>query len=159
MVQLSLGREFEVLAGPVVDPHYPPASTIFELTWARREPIIDAPVLAGPVYWLRGRAGGGIVHMRSFLARCARIEREQREARRPELENRIIRDVGPEGHRNTAFLDANPDWSVFVPREIRFFADWERSSACAHRIFDHWAFDVHDLEHRGRREIGFIRGL
>ncbi|TIQ17228.1 MAG: hypothetical protein E5X61_28175, partial [Mesorhizobium sp.] len=56
----------------------------------------------------------------------------------------------------TAFLDANPDWFDSVPRENRFFADWERSSACAHRIFDHWAFDIHDLEDRGRREIGFI---
>ncbi|RUW74933.1 hypothetical protein EOA29_29965, partial [Mesorhizobium sp. M1E.F.Ca.ET.063.01.1.1] len=33
----------------------------------------------------------------------------------------------------------------------------ERSSACAHRVFDHWAFDIHDLEHRGKkRKIGFI---
>ncbi|MER9594140.1 hypothetical protein [Mesorhizobium sp. M0244] len=44
-----------------------------------------------------------------------------------------------------------------MPRENRFFADWERSSACGHRIFDHWAFDIHDLEVREqKREIGFI---
>ncbi|WP_352794935.1 hypothetical protein [Mesorhizobium sp. M0243] len=34
--------------------------------------------------------------------------------------------------------------------------DWERSCACAHRIFAQWAFDIHDLEGRDRREIGFI---
>ncbi|RVC87504.1 hypothetical protein EN739_34215, partial [Mesorhizobium sp. M2A.F.Ca.ET.017.03.2.1] len=157
-VQLSLGREIEVLAGPVVDPDYRPccADDLLEPSWVRREPDAVAPMLAGPIYRLRGRAGGGIVHMRSFLARQARIEREQREARRPELENRVIHEVGSESKRDIAFLDANPDWFDFVPRENRFFADWERSSACDHRIFDHWAFDIHDLEHRDRREIGFI---
>ncbi|RWO99790.1 hypothetical protein [Mesorhizobium sp.] len=157
-IQLSLGREIEVLAGPVVDPDYRPdnADHLFEPTWVSRDSTAEAQPLAGPVYRLRGRAGGGIVHMRSFLARRARIGKEQREASRPELENRIIREVGPDGTRNTAFLDANPDWFDFVPRENRFFADWQRSSACGHRIFDHWAFDIHDLEHRRRREIGFI---
>lgn len=157
-IQLSLGREIEVLAGPVVDPDYRPysADDLLEPSWVLRDSAAEAQQLAGPVYRLRGRAGGGIVHMRSFLARRARIDKEQHEAGRPDLENRIIREVGPDGTRDTAFLDANPDWFDFVPRESRFFADWERSSACAHRIFDHWAFDIHDLEHRGRREIGFI---
>ncbi|RUW21028.1 hypothetical protein [Mesorhizobium sp. M1E.F.Ca.ET.041.01.1.1] len=157
-VQLSLGREIEVLAGPVVDPDYRPhnADDLLDPSWVRREPDAVAPVLAGPIYRLRGRAGGGIVHMRSFLARQARIEREQRAARRPGLENRVIHEVGSESKRDTPFLDANPDWFDFVPRENRFFADWQRSSACDHRIFDHWAFDIHDLEHRDRREIGFI---
>lgn len=38
-----------------------------------------------------------------FLARRGRLGREQREARRPELENRIIREVGPDGMRDRAF--------------------------------------------------------
>ncbi|RWM05823.1 MAG: hypothetical protein EOR72_32580 [Mesorhizobium sp.] len=156
-VQLSLGREIEVMAGPVVGPYRPySADHLFEPTWVSRDSAAEAQQLAGPVYRLHGRAGGGIVHMRSFLARWARIEAEQRQAQRPELENRIIREVGPDGTRDTAFLDANPEWFDFVPRENRFFADWERSSACPHRIFNHWSFDIHDLEHHGRREIGFI---
>lgn len=157
-VQIGLERENEFLAGPVVDPDYRPysADDLFDPSWPRREPGMDAAILSGPAYRLRGRTGGGIVHMRSFLARRARIEREQREARRPELKNRVIREVGPDGTSDTAFFDANPDWFDFVPRENRLFADWQRSSASAHRIFDHWAFDIHDLEHRGRREIGFI---
>ncbi|RTL94563.1 MAG: hypothetical protein EKK31_30590 [Hyphomicrobiales bacterium] len=157
-VQISLGREVEVLAGPVVDPDYRPysADDLFDPSWVRREPEMDVPVLSGPVYRLRGRAGGGLVHMKSFLARRARIESEQRQAQRPDLEARVIHQIGPDGARDTPFLDANPDWFDFVPRENRFFSDWERSSASGHRIFDHWAFDIHDLEHRGRREIGFI---
>ncbi|MER9558216.1 hypothetical protein [Mesorhizobium sp. M0323] len=158
-VQLALGRETEHLAGPVVDRDYRPTSAdhLFEPTWVSRESAVEARQLAGPVYRLRGRTGGGIVHMRSFLARRARIEREQREASRPELENRVIREVGPDGARNTPFLDANPDWFDFFPRENRFFADWGRSSAASVRIFDHWAFDIHDFEGPGqKREIGFI---
>ncbi|RWP46886.1 hypothetical protein [Mesorhizobium sp.] len=168
-MQLSLGREIEILAGPVVDPDYRPYSVddLLEPSWVRREPDAVAPVLAGPIYRLRGRAGGGIVHMRSFLARRARIEREQREARRAriereqrearrtELENSVLHEVGPAGTRDIPFLEASPGWFE-GPRENRFFADWQRSSACGHRIFDHWAFDIHDLEHRRRREIGFI---
>lgn len=158
-VQLSLGREIEVLAGPLVDPDYRPTSAdhLFEPTWVSRESAVEARQLAGPAYRLRGRTGGGIVHMRSFLARRVRSEREQREARRPELESRVIHEVGSEGVRDIPFLDANPDWFDFFPRENRFFADWARSSAASVRIFDHWAFDIHDFEERGhKREIGFI---
>lgn len=158
-VQLSLGREIEVLAGAVVDPDYRPTSAddLFEPTWVTRESAVAARQLAGPVYRLRGRTGGGIVHMRSFLARRARIEREQREARRPELESRVIHEVGSEGVRDIPFLEANPGWFDFFPRENRFFADWGRSSSASARIFAHWAFDIHDLEGRGQeREIAFI---
>ncbi|TIO70148.1 hypothetical protein [Mesorhizobium sp.] len=158
-LHLSLGRELEVLAGPVVDPDYRPNSVdhLFEPTWVSRDSAAEAQPLRGPVYRLRGRAGGGIVHMRSFLARRARIESEQREARRPELEGSVIRANSPSAP--TASPSSTPiptGFFDFVPRENRFFADWERSSACADRIFDHWAFDIHDFEDRGRREIGFI---
>ncbi|WP_352780108.1 hypothetical protein [Mesorhizobium sp. M0913] len=142
----------------MVDRDYRPTSAdqLFEPTWVSRESAVEARQLAGPVYRLRGRTGGGIVHMRSFLAR-RRIEREQREASRPELENRVIHEVGSVGVRDIPFLDANPDWFDFFPRENRFFADWARSSSAAARIFDHWAFDIHDFEGRGqKREIGFI---
>ncbi|PRD43724.1 hypothetical protein C5748_10800 [Phyllobacterium phragmitis] len=156
-VQISLGREVEVLAGPVVDPDYRPysADDLIDPSWVPREPATNAQLLSGPVYRPRGRTGGGIVHMKSFLGRRARVERELRAARRPELENRMIHEVGPAGMRDIPFLQANPGWFDFVPRENRFFADWDRSSAAADRIFDHWAFDIHDFEERGRREIGF----
>ncbi|MGX5806326.1 hypothetical protein ACWGS9_35065, partial [Bradyrhizobium sp. Arg314] len=157
-VQLALGRESEFLAGPVVDPDYRPTSAdaLFEPSWVRREPVTDAPALAGPVYRLRGRAGG-VVHMKRFLARRAGSEREQRQARRPEPETGVIREVGPGDEPEKPFLNLNPGWFEFVPRENRFFADWERSSASVHRIFEHWAFDIHDVEGYGQqREIGFI---
>ena len=155
-VQLSLGREIEVLAGAIVDPGYRPwsADDLLEPSWVRREPVTDALVLAGPVYRLQRRSG--LVHMRSFLATRRRREREQREARRPELQSRVIHEAGPDGSRDTAFLDANPGWFDFVPRENRFFVDWERSSASTARIFEHWAFDISDYEDRGERQLNFI---
>lgn len=155
-VQLALHREIEVVAGPMVDPGYRPwrAIDLHKASWIRRDPTAEAPVLSGPVYRLRER--GGLVHMRRFLDLCQRVEGAEREARRPEIEARVIHEVGPGYERETSFLKLNPNWFDFVPRENRFLADWERSSAAAHRIFDHWAFDIRDFEERGRRELGFI---
>lgn len=154
-VQIALNRESEFLAGPIVDPHYRPfsAERLFEPSWVKRDPTHVEPPLIGPVYRLIG--AGGIVHMKSFLARYARLERENREARRSEVEDRVIRLIGPGGTREIPFLEAHPDWFAELPRENRFFADWERSSAAGARIFVYWAFEVHDFEERGQRTVGF----
>ncbi|CAM5280367.1 hypothetical protein ATER59S_00391 [Aquamicrobium terrae] len=155
-IQIELGREFEVLAGAVVEPDYRSfsAERLLDPDWVKREPQTEAPVLAGPVYRLQRR--GGLVHMRSFLATCQRLEREHRERQRPQIEARTIREVGPVYDRETPFLDLNPGWLDVVPRENRFFADWQRSSAGASRVFEHWAFDIKDYEERGRRQLSFI---
>ena len=157
-VQIALGRETEWRGGPIVDPHYRPhdVDDLFEPSWVSRDGNAEDDLLAGPVYRLMDRAGGAVVHLRRFLARCARIERERREARRPEMEQRMIREVGPQGARETPFLAAVPDWFDYVPREVRFFQDWEGSSASAHRVYAHWALDIRDYESRGEREVGFI---
>jgi hypothetical protein len=49
-----------------------------------------------------------------------------------------------------------PDYFEFVPRELRFFQDWEASSARSQRVFAHWALDARDYTYKGEREIGFI---
>lgn len=155
-VQLSLGREIEVLAGPVVDPGYRPGSVddLLEPSWVKREPATDAAVLAGPVFRLQRR--NGLVHMRSFLATRQRLERKERESRRLGLETRTIREVGLDYVKETPFMELNPDWFDFVPREVRMFQDWERSSASAQPIFAHWAFDIRDYDDEGRRKLSFI---
>lgn len=155
-VQLSLGREIEVLAGPVVDPDFRPWSVddLFEPSWVKREPDAVTSVLNGPVFRLQRRSG--LVHMRSFLGTRRRLERQQREARRPELEARVIREVGLDSVNDIPSLELNPGWFEFVARENRFFADWERSSAALARVFEHWAFDITDYEQDGRRQISFI---
>lgn len=43
-----------------------------------------------------------------------------------------------------------------MPRELRFFRDWEDSSARPHRVFEHWTLDVRDYRHKGEREVGFV---
>lgn len=157
-VQISLGRETEWRVAPIVDPQWPPsrAEELLEPSWISREAPSPARRIAGSVYRVLGRAGGAVIHVRSFLMRCARHERATREARRPEMEQRVIHEVGPDGIRETPFLSAVPDWFDHMPREVRFFKDWEASSAARSRVFAHWALDVRDYEYRGQREIGFI---
>ncbi|WP_108523160.1 hypothetical protein [Bradyrhizobium algeriense] len=157
-VQIALGREIEWRAGPIVDPRWPPYG-VEELCDPSSIRCDDAPPddqLAGPIYRLLDRAGGAFVHIRSFLDRRGRIERERREAKRTEMERRVIREVGPDGTRETPFLEVVPDWFDYVPRELRFFRDWEESSASTHRVFAHWALDIRDYTYKGEREIGFI---
>lgn len=155
-VQLSLGREVEVVAGSLVDPDLRPwdVEDLLDPSGVNREPGAEAPVLAGPVYRLQRRSD--LVHMRSFLAKCQRLEHERREAQRPEIEARVIREIGLDYAKETPFIELNPGWFEFVTRENRFFADWQRSSATSARIFDHWAFDIKDYEERGQRHLEFI---
>ncbi len=157
-IQIALGREIEWRAGPIVNPDYRPwgESELLDPSWPRTDQLPDSDRLSGPVYRLLGRAGGAVIHVRSFLDRCGRVEREKREAKRPELERRVIRESGPGGTRETPFLDAVPDYFDFVPREPRFFQDWEESSARPQRVFAHWALDARDYTHKGEREVGFI---
>ena len=157
-VQIALGRESEWQAAPVVNPDYRPfgEEELFDPGWIRRDAFCEADRLVGPVYRLLDRAGGALVHLRSFLGRCGRVERERREAKRPELERRVIQEIEPDGAREIPFLEAVPDWFEHVPRELRFFEDWEQSSAGAQRVFAHWALDIRDYTHKEEREVGFI---
>lgn len=154
-LQISLGREVEWRAGPIVDPTYQPWSQdeLLDPSWIKHGNLADDNVLTGPLYRLGSRAGGSVVHLRSFLGRCARLERAKRELSRPEMERRVW--VDSDGAQ-TPFLRAQPDWFDLAPREVRFFQDWEESSAGTARVYEHWALDIRDYEHRGEREIGFI---
>ncbi|MEY9365229.1 hypothetical protein ABH994_008008 [Bradyrhizobium yuanmingense] len=156
-IQIALGREVEWRAGPIVNPDYRPwgEEELLDPSWPRQS-LPETDRLAGPVYRLLDRAGGAFVHIRSFLDRCSRVERDKREAQRPEMERRVIREVGPQGTRETPFLEAVPDWFNYVPREVRFFQDWEESTARPQSVFEHWALDVRDYTHKGEREVGFI---
>lgn len=157
-IQIALGREIEWRAGPIVNPDYRPwgEEELLDPSWPRRDPLPETDRLAGPVYRLHDRAGGGFVHVRSFLDRCGRVEREKREAKRPEMERRVLREVGPDGTREIPFLDLVPDYFDVAPRELRFFQDWEESSARAQRVFTRWALDLRDDTHKGERDVAFI---
>ena len=147
-LQIALGREIEWRAAPIVNPDYHPYSEeeLFDPSWPRHDGLPEANRLAA----------GGVVYIRSFLNRCGRIEREKREAKRPVMEWRVIREVGPDGTRDMPFLEAVPGWFDHVPGELRFFADWEQSSAGASRVFAHWALDIRDYTYKSERKVGFI---
>ncbi|QHP66091.1 hypothetical protein EI171_00695 (plasmid) [Bradyrhizobium sp. LCT2] len=157
-VQIRLGREVEWRAGPIVNPTCRPwgKDELLDPSWITHEDMSDDKVIAGPLYRLVGRAGSSVIHVRSFLTRLARLEREKREAQRPEMERRVVREVTREGTTETPFLELVPDWFEFVPRENRFFQDWEESSASAEQVYAHWALDVYDYDDKGTREIGFV---
>jgi hypothetical protein len=154
-VQISLGRETEWRAGPIVNPSRRTwgEENLLDPSWISHDEMSDDKVLAGPLYRLLGRAGSSVVHVRSFLARRARRERDKREGRRPKLERCVW--VGSNGTQ-TPFLDLQPDYLDFAPREVRIFQDWEYSSARNARVYEHWALDIRDYEHKDEREIVFI---
>ncbi|MFK4521102.1 hypothetical protein ABIF20_008467 [Bradyrhizobium japonicum] len=144
--------------GAIVNPTYRPwgKGELLDPSWITHEDMSDDKVIAGPLYRMLGRPGSSVVHVRSFLTRCARLEREKREAQRPEMERRVVRETTREGTTETPFLELVPDWFEFVPRETRFFQDWEESSASAERVYVHWALDIYDYDDKGTREIGFV---
>lgn len=152
-VQVALGRETEWCAGPIVNPSRRPwgKEELLDPSWITHDEMSDDKVLAGPLYRLN--RASSVVYVRTFLARCARLERDKREARRPELERSAW--VSSDGTR-TPFLDLQPNYFDFTPREVRFFQDWEQSSARASRVYEHWALDIRDYEHKGEREVAFI---
>ncbi|MCP1845790.1 hypothetical protein ACVIHI_008745 [Bradyrhizobium sp. USDA 4524] len=157
-VQIRLGREVEWRAGPIANPKYCPWSKdeLLDASWITHDDMPDDRVIAGPLFRMLGHAGSSVVHVRSFLTRRARLEREKRDAQRTEMERRVVREVTREGTTETPFLELVPDWFDYVPREIRFFQDWEESSASAERVYAHWALDIYDYDDKCTREIGFV---
>ena len=63
--------------------------------------------------------------------------------------------VGPDGVR-VPFLQHRRDWFDQAPNEVRFFQDWEDSSAGSRRVYEHFGFEIHDYEEHGERRLGFI---
>ena len=103
MIQIAVGCASEWRAGPIVNPDYRSfdEGELFDPNRIRRVESTDADRRKGPDYRLLDRAGGALVHLRSFRGRCDRIEYERREAERPELERRVIQEIGPDGARET----------------------------------------------------------
>ena len=67
-----------------------------------------------------------------------------------------MREAGADGMRERPLLEAVPDLERVLP-EVRFFQDWQQTSAGSQRVFAHWVLDIHDYSVvEGEREIGFI---
>ncbi|MEO9341033.1 hypothetical protein ABFT80_26940 [Mesorhizobium sp. SB112] len=114
-VQISLGREVEWRAGPIVNPSCRAWSEheLLDPSWIDRDARSDDKVVSGSLYRLPKRASSSVVHVRAFLVRCARLEHEKREERRPELEQRVW--DGSDGTQKP-FLESQSDWFDLVPR-------------------------------------------
>lgn len=83
-------------------------------------------------------------NMRSFLRDLAAADRDEKYANLPEMEQRRVRvcELTGEGENSydVPFLDLCPDWLDRMPAPVRFFVDWQESSAGEHRMCDHWWF-------------------
>jgi hypothetical protein len=163
-MQIVLGREVEWRAGPIVNPDYrpsrrrgaPPGEEELLDPTSRRDAQPDTDRLVGPVYACSiAPAAPSSTSAASSIGVGGSSARSVRPSA-PRWERRVIREVGPDGTRDTPFLEAVPDWFDYVPRELRFFQDRMDSSAAAHRVFAHWALDIRDYTYKGEREIGFI---
>jgi hypothetical protein len=120
----------------------------------------DGEPVGEPRYVPR-RSKATVPYMRTFLERCARAERQRREARRPEMEAKVIRtqhiDTGLrrrskaqgviepplESVTEERFLDRYPDWFDRKPAIVRFFEDWAESGA-PQRVYELFAIETYE---------------
>jgi hypothetical protein len=144
-IQIALGRESEWRTGPIVNREGRPRrqEELLDPIWRAWDQPRDKDRLVGPIYYLVNRRGGDVVHMGSFLERCGGCARDRREALRPKTEQWIVRETGAHGMRERPLLEAVPDFER-VPPEVRFFQDWQQTSAGSQRVFAHLALDIHD---------------
>ena len=112
-----------------------------------------------------------ITNIRHFLREMMEVEHRNRLAELPEMERKIIRttsvteceQLGPgswsinEEVNDIPFLEMFPDWLDQPLPGVRFFQDWQESSASAWRLCDHWRLDLCDYTDRdGKRSTSFI---
>lgn len=107
----------------------------------------------------------GMTNIRRFLRDLLETEKANRLAELPELQQKTIRiqEVvpGPDGSQtscNVPFLDLCPDWLERIPPAIRFFRDWQESSAgrAGHRLCEHWFIQHGEYTNPdGRRSVFF----
>ena len=131
-----MGGNAEFRDGPIVNRESRPRrqEELFDPIWRGWDQPREEDRLVGPIYCLVNRRGGDVVHMSSFLERCRGYEIDRRGA----LRERPLPDLET------------------VPPEVRFFEDWQQTSARSQRVFAHWALDIRDYSVEGEREIGFI---
>ena len=121
----------------------------------------ERQVLCDPGYFFTS-----LVNVRRFLRELVETAKADRLAQLPEMEKKILRvqdiTLGPDGHQEAydiPFLDLCPDWLDRVPSEVRFFQDWQESSAGAsgHRLCDHWFIQGGDYTDKsGKRHMSLI---
>lgn len=114
-----------------------------------------------------------IVDVRRFVREMAAIYHAERQAKLPEMLNKVIRRIEIEGDpvnnigkltkhylpRDIPFLDLYPDWPEWKHPCVRLFQDWQESSAGqnGHRFCRHWFLQVNDYTDKsGKRYMSAI---
>lgn len=105
---------------------------------------------------------GKLINVRRFLKEMAIIDRSKRLAKLPEMEKKVLRVLKLEGSdpilTEIPFLDMFPDWLQLPMPELRFFLDWQESSAGSSgaSLCDHWWLNAKDYTYEGERHLSFI---
>ncbi|MRR07585.1 MAG: hypothetical protein EG828_11745 [Deltaproteobacteria bacterium] len=107
-----------------------------------------------------------LINVRKYLRELLDVEMANKLAQLPEMEKKIVHVhkiyPGPEGGQTSQeipFLEMCPDWLDRVPPAIRFFQDWQESSAgkSGVRLCDHWFIQTTGWkDSEGRRYLSMI---
>jgi hypothetical protein len=155
-VQIEIGLEQERIAGSPFR-HRPYRVADLREDCHGPSPRDGEPI--GDARYTATRSKTSVTYMRTFLERCARSERARREARRAEMEAKVIRtqhlqtgvrrgstkgDIEPrEWATEERFLDLYPDWFDRKPPIVRFFEDWAEGGA-TRRVYELFAIEIYD---------------
>jgi len=102
----------------------------------------ERETLSAPVYRFME-----VVNIRRYLCELVEVEKANRLAELPAMEKKTVRVheilSGPDGGQISAdipYLSLFPNWLEHVPHAVRFFQDWQESSAgrTGTRLCDHW---------------------
>lgn len=109
-----------------------------------------------------------MTNIRRFCQEMVSLEIAKRRDLLPEMERKSIRVIpiqagnksadGPDEVSEIPFLEMFPDWMDRPKNEMRFFLDWEESSAgrTGARFCEHWFLQLRDYKNsEGKREMGF----
>jgi len=104
-----------------------------------------------------------VVNIRHYLRELVEVEKANRLAELPELQKRTVRvhELDPDGSQYSAvipFLDLCPNWVGRIPNAVRFFQDWQESSAgqSGARLCDHWWIQTNKyVNSRGEKNLYF----
>jgi hypothetical protein len=109
---------------------------------------------------------GKLTNIRRYLRELVEVERANRLAELPQMEQKSIRVqeivLGSRGGSSETveipFLDMVPGWLDRVPHGLRLFQDWAESSAgrTGGRFCDHWFLTLNEWRDKNNRHLSLI---
>lgn len=137
------------------EPCYP-VSDVYDLVQSFEYPTTLDTLTLPPFYKLNK-----LINMRAFVQELIKVDRADRLAKLPEMEQRVIRTIyhGDSNYEEVVpFLERHPDWLTRLTSFELIFQDWANSSAGkqGHKFCNNWVLQTWDYEDsNGDRRMGF----